>query len=123
MTINNPTPEPRRVRKVMTTRAGGVSRTPYESFNLGNHVGDDPAAVVENREHFAQVLGLPMDRVLYMEQIHSPTVTVVNSSMTTPIEATDAMVTTERDLALVVLTADCPPFTRVDWARATESSK
>ncbi len=110
VTINNPTPKPRRVRKVMTTRAGGVSRAPYESFNLGDHVGDDPAAVAENREHFARVLGLPMDRVLYMEQVHSPTVTVVNGSMTSPIEATDAMVTTERDLALVVLTADCVPL-------------
>ena len=39
-----------RVRRVTTTRAGGVSAPPFDTFNLGDHVGDDPAAVAANRE-------------------------------------------------------------------------
>lgn len=101
---------PRRVRKMFTTRHGGVSLPPYEGFNLGDHVGDDPAAVAANRAHLREVIGLPDDRILYMEQIHSPTVTVVDSTSTSPVPATDAMVTTEHELALVVLTADCVPL-------------
>lgn len=43
-------PAPTHVRAFTTTRAGGVSRGPYASFNLGDHVGDDPAAGGQNRE-------------------------------------------------------------------------
>ena len=42
-----------RVRRVITTRAGGVSKTPYDSFNLGAGVGDDPQAVAANRKRLA----------------------------------------------------------------------
>ncbi|MEL4153384.1 peptidoglycan editing factor PgeF [Corynebacterium bovis] len=101
----------RPVRKVFTDRTGGVSREPYGSFNLGDHVGDDPAAVAANRSRLASVLGLDDDRLVFMEQIHSPTVTEVTADMLGrgPVPATDALVTTVRRAALVVLTADCVP--------------
>jgi hypothetical protein len=47
-----------RVRRVTTTRSGGVSAPPYHSFNLGDHVGDDPAAVAANRARLASAIGL-----------------------------------------------------------------
>ncbi|QGU01725.1 Laccase domain protein YfiH [Corynebacterium kalinowskii] len=100
----------RPVRKVFTNRAGGVSAAPYDSFNLGDHVGDDPAAVAANRARLASILELPAERLVWMEQIHSNTVTVVDGPVTEPVEATDAIVTTVRELALVVLTADCVPL-------------
>lgn len=99
----------RPVRKVFTNRAGGVSHAPYDSFNLGDHVGDDPAAVAANRDRLASVIGLAPERLVWMEQIHSPNVTVVSGPVAEPVEATDALVTTQRGLALVVLTADCVP--------------
>ena len=46
------------VRRVVTSRAGGVSAPPYDSFNLGNHVGDDLSAVTANRDRLASQLGL-----------------------------------------------------------------
>ncbi|WP_440712614.1 peptidoglycan editing factor PgeF [Gordonia sp. FQ] len=100
----------RRVRRVVTTRAGGVSRPPYDSFNLGDHVGDDPAAVAANRTRLATDLGLAPRDVVWMEQIHSRTVTVVDGPVTEPVPATDALVTTAEGLALAVLTADCVPL-------------
>lgn len=99
-----------RVRRVVTSRAGGVSAPPYDSFNLGDHVGDDPQAVARNRDRLAHEIGLTPDRLVWMEQIHSRTVTVVDGPVAQPVPATDALVTTVRDLALVVLTADCVPI-------------
>lgn len=98
------------VRRVVTSRAGGVSAPPYDSFNLGDHVGDDPEAVRANRARLAEGIGLSAERLVWMEQIHGRTVTVVDGSTALPVPATDAIVTTATDLALVVLTADCVPI-------------
>ncbi|MGH3948045.1 MAG: laccase domain-containing protein, partial [Pseudonocardiaceae bacterium] len=54
-----------RIRRVITTRAGGVSMPPYDSFNLGDHVGDSPAAVAANRKRLAVELGLDERRVAW----------------------------------------------------------
>ncbi|NLG44917.1 peptidoglycan editing factor PgeF [Gordonia sp. (in: high G+C Gram-positive bacteria)] len=97
------------VRRAVTTRAGGVSAAPYDSFNLGDHVGDDPVAVAANRERLARDLGAAPERVVWMEQLHTRTVTVVDGPVTEPVPATDGIVTTQRDLILAVLTADCVP--------------
>ncbi|KAA0023144.1 peptidoglycan editing factor PgeF [Antrihabitans cavernicola] len=97
------------VRRVVTGRAGGVSVPPYDSFNLGDHVGDDPAAVASNRVRLATEIGLTPDRLVWMDQIHSRNIAVVDGPVAEPIEATDAIVTSVPALALVVLTADCVP--------------
>ena len=94
---------------VFTSRAGGVSAAPYDSFNLGTHVGDDAADVAANRARLAQVLGLPVERFVWMEQLHTNTVTLVDGPSATPVDATDALVTRQKDLALCVLVADCTP--------------
>ncbi|HEX5144692.1 MAG TPA: peptidoglycan editing factor PgeF [Mycobacterium sp.] len=102
-----------RIRRVTTTRAGGVSAPPYDAFNLGDHVGDDPAAVAANRARLAAAIGLGPDRVVWMNQIHSTHVEVVGepeAGKPAPIiDATDALVTTVPGLALAVVTADCVP--------------
>ncbi|MEO9327603.1 peptidoglycan editing factor PgeF [Gordonia aurantiaca] len=98
-----------RVRRVVTTRAGGVSVAPYDSFNLGDHVGDDPAAVAANRKRLAEQIGLDESSVVWMEQIHSRNVTVVDGPVQGAVPATDALVTTTPGLALAVLSADCVP--------------
>lgn len=97
------------VRRVVTTRTGGFSAPPYDSFNLGDHVGDDPEAVRRNRARLAETLGLPADHVIWMEQIHGRTVATVDGPRTEPLPGTDALVTTRPGLALVVLSADCVP--------------
>ncbi|MEV1114680.1 peptidoglycan editing factor PgeF [Actinosynnema sp. NPDC049800] len=98
-----------RIRRVLTTREGGVSKPPYDSFNLGDHVGDDPAAVESNRKRLAEGIGLEPDRLVWMEQVHGRTVGVVDGPVSEPLEATDAVVTSQERLGLVVLTADCVP--------------
>lgn len=98
-----------RIRRVTTTRSGGISAPPYDSFNLGDHVGDDPAAVAANRERLASAIGLPADHVVWMNQVHGVRVEVVDGPRTAPIDRTDALVTTAPGLALAVVTADCVP--------------
>ncbi|WP_327114532.1 peptidoglycan editing factor PgeF [Nocardia sp. NBC_01730] len=98
------------VRRVTTTRAGGFSAPPYDSFNLGDHVGDDPAAVRRNRDRLAQGIGLTPDRLVWMEQIHGRNIEIVDGPRQQPVPATDALVTTVAGLALIVLTADCVPI-------------
>ncbi|NBQ43062.1 MAG: laccase, partial [Mycobacteriaceae bacterium] len=92
-----------RVRRVTTTRAGGVSAPPFDTFNLGDHVGDDPAAVRANRSRLASAVGLSEDRLVWMNQVHGDHVAVVEAPPPGPLEATDALVTTAARLALVVV--------------------
>ncbi|MBS9532994.1 peptidoglycan editing factor PgeF [Mycobacterium sp. M1] len=106
-----------RVRRVTTTRAGGASTAPFDSFNLGDHVGDDPNAVAANRFRLAAATGLGAQRLVWMNQVHGDRVEVVDGPRDSPVEATDALVTTVPGLAVVVVTADCVPVLMAD-ARA-----
>ncbi|MGP3771654.1 peptidoglycan editing factor PgeF [Streptomyces sp. SDT5-1] len=99
-----------------TDRWGGVSAAPYEELNLGGAVGDEPEAVLRNRELAARALGLDASRVVWMNQVHGPDVAVVDGPWATEadIPCVDALVTTRRGLALAVLTADCTPVLLAD---------
>jgi polyphenol oxidase len=102
------------IRRVVTTRHGGVSVPPYASFNLGEHVGDRPEAVAANRERLATGIGLPAQRLVWMEQVHGRTVTVIDGPQLQPVPASDALVTAAPRLAVVVLVADCVPVLLAD---------
>jgi polyphenol oxidase len=97
------------VSTVFTDRTGGVSEPPYDSLNLGTHVGDDPLAVAENRWRTAARLGLDPDRVVWMDQVHGARVEVVDGPADAPVPGTDGLVTDRPGLALAVLVADCVP--------------
>ncbi|MFP1152007.1 laccase [Mycobacterium sherrisii] len=98
-----------RIRRVTTTRAGGVSKPPFDTFNVGDHVGDDPAAVAANRTRLARAIGLGADRVVWMNQVHGDRVEVVEGPRKTAFDDTDALVSCTPRLALAVVTADCVP--------------
>src|SRR5699024_487352 len=53
-----------------TTRSGGVSEAPFDSFNLGLHVPDDPESVIANRRLLAGRLNIPLEQWVFGEQIH-----------------------------------------------------
>ncbi|HEY2199288.1 MAG TPA: peptidoglycan editing factor PgeF [Mycobacterium sp.] len=106
-----------RIRRVSTTRAGGASLPPFDTFNLGDHVGDDPAAVAANRVRLAAAIGLSPDRVLWMNQVHGDHIEVVDGPRDTAFDNTDGLVTRTPRLALAVVSADCVPVLMAD-ARA-----
>lgn len=109
-----------RIRRVTTTRAGGVSAPPFDTFNLGDHVGDNPAAVAANRSRLAAATGLDASRLVWMNQVHGDRVEIIDGPQRAAVGGrvgTDALVTTVTGLALVVVTADCVPVLLAD-ARA-----
>ena len=114
------------VTAVVSTRHGGVSAGPYDSLNLGGHVGDDPAAVAENRDRLAAALGV--DRLTFADQRHTDRVAVVDASLAgrghdgvadaaVAFPVTDAMITNLPGVALAILVADCAPVVLYDPAR------
>jgi polyphenol oxidase len=107
---------------VVTTRHGGVSTAGYASLNLALHVGDEPAAVLENRRRVAAALGADQADFVFCDQSHGnhvATVTAADRGRGTlrradSIAATDAVVTRDPGTVLVVLVADCVPIILVD---------
>jgi YfiH family protein len=103
-----------RPRRVVTDRRGGRSTSPYDTFNLGDHVGDDPADVAANRARVARELGVAEDRLVWMSQVHGTGVAVVDGPQAGPLPDTDAVVTATPGLVLCVLVADCVPVLLAD---------
>jgi polyphenol oxidase len=103
--------------KVAFTGRGRRPQTgPYDGFNLGSHVGDDPDVVRDNRSRLAGWFGVPDDHLLFMEQEHGDTVLQVAGPWPGEPAACDAMVTTATDVALAVMVADCVPVLLADPA-------
>jgi YfiH family protein len=84
-----------------TDRRKGVSLGAYESLNLGFHVGDDPSAVSTNRAS--------LGNTQFMNQVHGDVVVVIDQVL--DYEPTcDALITTNKDVSLAVMVADCIPL-------------
>ena len=99
-------PVPEHVHAGCSLRTGGHSQQPYESLNLGTHVGDDAAAVAQNRKSLFERLGLPAEPV-WLEQVHSTA--VVNAAQQKAITKADASYSHTVGVVCVVMTADCLP--------------
>lgn len=108
--------EPGRAGAVLafTSRRGGTSRAPWDGLNLGGTTGDAPDDVMMNRASVAADLGLPRERLLFMNQCHGRDVAVVDGPWPGEAPAVDAVVTRHTDLALAALAADCVPVLLAD---------
>jgi polyphenol oxidase len=101
---------PAPVRAACTLRAGGVSAAPFASLNLALHVGDEPAAVAENRRRVRAALALPGEP-FWLEQVHGVAVADVDAAggaAGAPGPA-DGAVTFRAGTVLAILVADCMP--------------
>lgn len=97
-------PAPPNVRALQTTRQGGVSDAPYDSLNLGDHVGDEPLTVARNRVLLNHLL--PSEPV-WLEQAHGTL--VANADNAGCLPQADACIARHRESVCVVMTADCLP--------------
>ena len=95
------------VRAAFTLRGGGVSASPYDSLNVGAHVGDDPAAVAENRRRVRARLELGADPA-WLEQVHGTRVADLDAAGEASAPA-DAVLTRRPGRVCVVQVADCMP--------------
>lgn len=101
-------PAPPNVRAISTLRTGGVSSGAFASLNLGAHVGDEPAAVEENRRRLRAALQLDADP-LWLNQVHGVDVVAADSRADSSLPTADASVCTGQGRACVIMTADCLP--------------
>jgi hypothetical protein len=117
-------PAPSNVRAAVTTRSGGASGAPFDSLNLADHVGDDPACVAENRRRLREALTLPAEP-FWLHQVHGCDVADANAAGAGPPCAADAAVATRPGSVCAVLTADCLPVlfcSRAgDWVAAAHA--
>lgn len=113
-------PAPATVRAVCTTRGAsrvsgtagtdGSSRAPYDSLNLGDHVGDDARAVQANRRALAARLGV---RPVFLQQVHGTRVLALSPQTPDGAQA-DGCLTTQRGVACTIMVADCLPVLFAD---------
>lgn len=102
-------PAPANVKTLQTTRLGGGSAAPYDSFNLGDHVGDAPMTVARNRMLLNTLL--PSEPV-WLQQVHGTV--VANADFASCLPQADACIARHRDAVCVVMTADCLPVLLCD---------
>ncbi|KLN45625.1 hypothetical protein AAY77_14815 [Providencia rettgeri] len=100
-------PQPKSVSSCSTTRAGGVSLPPFDSLNLGDHVGDIPNAVSENRQRLEALAQLPQQPV-WLEQVHGTDVLQLVGDKIHNRQA-DAVYSNQVGQVCAIMTADCLP--------------
>ena len=98
-------PAPPSVRALFTSRSGGVSVAPFDSFNLGDHVRDEPVAVAHNRAQLAQAVG---QRPVFLQQVHGTAVAVLDAN-TPDGTVADACLSTVPGVVCTIMVADCLP--------------
>ncbi len=103
-------PAPPGVWALCTTRTGGRSLPPYDSLNLGTHVGDDPAAVQANRQALQAAVQArtPTARAVFLNQVHGDGVVHLDAATPDGTEA-DACVATAPGAVCTIMVADCLP--------------
>jgi YfiH family protein len=98
---------PQQIKTMITNRHGGFSQAPFDSLNLGLHVGDDPAAVQKNRDALKAVL--PNEPV-WLNQVHgTQVIDADNRNACLDVPSADASVTSTPGQVLAIMTADCLP--------------
>lgn len=104
-------PAPKRVMAMTTTRLGGVSLPPFDSLNLGDHVGDDANAVAENRRRLQDRFDLPSEPK-WLSQVHGSR--CCDAVQVAGGTEADALFTVQPGVVCAVLTADCLPLLLCD---------
>lgn len=104
-------PAPATVHTLSTTRSGGYSRAPWDSFNLAMHVGDNGSTVTRNRERLQRLAALPAEP-LWLAQVHGNRVVNVATAGSSP--AADASFSLLPGQVCAILTADCLPVLLCD---------
>jgi len=102
-------PAPDNVQVIITTRRGGASGAPWDSWNLGDHVGDDPAAVAENRRLLAEAAGVVPGQFGWLRQVHGTELAELTGLCDAAVPEADASWTDAERLVCAILTADCLP--------------
>ena len=110
------------VKTFSTTRKGGVSRYPFESFNLGNYSEDNPHNIRENRKRLVNALHIRYEDLIVPKQIHGDQILTIDETYLSLDEKKrqetsngyDALITQQKNICIGITTADCVPIILYD---------
>ena len=105
-----------------TTRNGGVSRPPFDTFNLGNFSDDNPTDIAENRRRLSNALGIEPRKLFIPKQVHGNRIATIDvgflsasaAEQATLLDGCDALITNAPGVCIGVTTADCVPVLLYD---------
>ncbi|MCU4165208.1 peptidoglycan editing factor PgeF [Carboxylicivirga caseinilyticus] len=108
-----------KVTYFVTDKWDGSSRPPYSELNISMNVGDCVDDVLYNRLLVARHSGIPMNRFVFASQVHGDHIEIIdedrlNKNSYSVIKASDGLITAQKELALVVMAADCVPVLLYD---------
>ena len=114
--------KPNEILFFTTTRLGGISKPPFDTFNLGNYSDDDPNDISENRRRLAKTLGIEPHRLIVPKQVHGDRIATIDKhffslppfKQTLHINDCDALITNQKEVCIGVTTADCLPVLLYD---------
>ena len=106
------------IRHFVSTRSGGTSKAPFDSMNLGLHVGDEQNDVINNRKKLVSSLGIAFKDITIAGQTHSGNVAIISEKdrgkghacHKNAVSNIDAMVTNQKNICITILVADCVPM-------------
>ena len=101
-----------------TTRLGGISESPFQSFNLGLHVPDNEQDIIENRKLLAKRLGIPIENWVSGEQVHATNIAITGDtdkgkgalSYSESLPNIDGLITNQKGVLCTAFYADCVPL-------------
>jgi len=102
----------------ITTRKGGVSKVPFDSLNLGFRTADNPINVISNWKILSEATQIPLDSFVIAHQVHQGNIAIADRSTKTgawadpncEIDKSDAFITQEKNICLIIKVADCVPI-------------
>jgi YfiH family protein len=102
----------------ITTRERGFSAGPYSAGNLGLHVGDEATNVQKNRRLLAEECGFDIEKLVCAQQVHGNNIAIISKNdagrgaldWESAIPESDALITNETGIPLLILVADCAPI-------------
>jgi len=98
---------------VFTNRIGGTSKAPFDGLNLADHVGDRAEIVAKNRSHLAELIASPSHGTAFIRAEHgAKSHSVMDPQL--PVPLADILVTSQEEIGLVALSADCAPVLLAD---------
>lgn len=100
-------PAPKAVKACYSLRTSGVSTPPYDSFNMGHHVGDDPTSVFSNRQQLSEAI--QQDHILWLHQVHGTRVLCADTIQPDDFLDADGSYASTPNQVCCVMTADCLP--------------
>ncbi len=109
------------VTHCFTSRIGGANHANNTYFNFSFKTGDKVETILENYNRICDAINISVENLVLSDQVHGDRIRIVKSEdrgkgilLSSDIHEVDALITNQRNIALVTLYADCVPLFILD---------